>query len=95
MLLQKRRVAGGDCAKGEFLLPGNAQFVGEKDVERRSQGFCDFKGDGDASAGYSEDEDVVRIGKLLQLVCQPPSGVFAVLEDHCSCLGVAEPSIYY
>jgi hypothetical protein len=74
--------AGRNRAEGEFLLPGNAKLVREKDVQRHLQGVCDLKGNGDAAAGYSEDDSILPIGKLLQLLRQLPSGVFTVSEDH-------------
>jgi hypothetical protein len=71
-------------SEGQFLVPWNAQLMREKDIQRQMQGVCDFKSNGDAATRYSQDKDIASIGKLFQLLCQLPSCVFTILEDHCA-----------
>ena len=39
----------------------------------------DFVSNNNAATRYSEHKDIVPIGKLVQLFCQLPSGVFTVI----------------
>jgi hypothetical protein len=74
--------SGGDGSEGKLFVAGNAELVGEEDVERKMEGVGDLKGDDDASSGDAEDDCVGAIGELGQVGGELASGVLTVLEDH-------------
>lgn len=49
-----------DRTHGEFGLPGDANFTGNNDVERKMQSISDGESNGDTSARQSEDDGIGR-----------------------------------
>ena len=71
-----------DGPEGKFFVAGDAKLVGEKDVQRQTQGLGDLRGDDDAATRDSEDDGGGAIGELGQVSGELASGVLTVLEDH-------------
>jgi len=72
-------------------VAGNAELVGEEDVERKMEGLGDLKGDDDAAARDAEDDCVGAIGELGQVGGELASGRLCGLRRSWRHKGIIAP----
>jgi hypothetical protein len=79
--VQDPRAAARYCAHRELLLSRKAQLANEKHVEWNGERAGDFVGDGDASAGKGEDEDIRALRVVAKFFGEPSPGLRAITKD--------------
>ena len=69
-------------AHRQFFLPGNSELPDDEHIERSVEEVSYFKGDWDAAAGQTYDDDIIAVSELAKPGNKDSAGFESVLKQH-------------